>query len=245
MPATARLRSAPTDATSSIKATRRAATRKSISTICPPGRSCSTPIMPSGASYNPVISPDGNFIIFASDARAGVRRHQCRHRHLCRRRQRSRRSRLYAGFEPRQRQPARRRVQSGRDHQRRRPVHRVRQQRLQFSRATPRHRRYFRRRSDFGPQRDHPGKRQFACDPHRERRHRADRRSQRRHAQRFESERQVHGVVQCPRQHRMEFQRAEIRFRLAAARPEIDAGFRDPLTNDSGTTTDSGPGRGL
>ncbi len=40
-----RLRSAPTAAMSSIKATRRAAIRKSISTISPPVRSCSTPPM--------------------------------------------------------------------------------------------------------------------------------------------------------------------------------------------------------
>ena len=48
---------------------------------------------------------------------------------------------------------------------------------------------------------------------------------------------QVYRVVRCQRQHPVEFQRAEIRFRLASARPVFDPEFTITLSTGSSTTT--------
>ena len=139
----------------------------------------------SGASYNPVISPDGNYIIFASDAdwRATAMPSPI---------PMSSTSAIPAnpvytpGFEPRRRQPARRQRQSGRDHQRRRQIRRVRDQRLEFfERSRWRRRRYLHQRPEFGPQRHHLPNRHLALVSACGRCYRADRdfqRPQRDHA---------------------------------------------------------------
>ena len=136
--------------------------------------------MPSGASYNPVISPDGHlhrlrqrcaadagdnnafadtYVVDVTDPADPV---------------------YQADFEPRQRQPPDADANLG-------AAISAGGLYIAFasspSRPPPRQRRYLLHRSDLGPQRDHPGKRQLARHPHRGRCHRADRRSQRHHAQ--------------------------------------------------------------
>ena len=83
--------------------------------------------------------------------------------------------------------------------------------------------------------------REFAVDTRGERHHHADRRPQRRHARRFGSDRQVHRRVRRRWKHRMALQRAEVGFRLAAARPVRDPEFHDHAEQRRRHDDDTGP----